>query len=57
MVKRQTLLKGNAGQAVRASCSIPNVFVPATIGKQKYVDGGLVGPILLKQLVTWVQIL
>ena len=25
-------IKGNAGQAVRASCSIPNVFVPATIG-------------------------
>ena len=38
-------IKGNAGQAVRASCSIPNVFVPAVIGKSKYVDGGLVSPI------------
>lgn len=25
-----------------------NVFVPATIGKQKYVDGGLVSPIPVK---------
>ncbi len=37
-------IKGNAGQAVRASCSIPNVFVPATIGGTQYVDGGLVSP-------------
>ena len=37
--------KGNAGQAVRASCSIPNVFIPATIGGKRYVDGGLVSPI------------
>jgi NTE family protein len=41
-------IKGNAGQAVRASCSIPNVFVPATIGGVKYVDGGLVSPIPVK---------
>jgi NTE family protein len=37
--------RGNTGQAVRASCSIPNVFIPATIGGKKYVDGGLVSPI------------
>ena len=43
--KRADFIKGNAGQAVRASCSIPNVFVPATIGGTKYVDGGLVSPI------------
>lgn len=43
--KKAVFIKGNAGQAVRASCSIPNVFVPATIGKTKYVDGGLVSPI------------
>lgn len=43
--KRADFIKGNAGQAVRASCSIPNVFVPATIGSTKYVDGGLVSPI------------
>lgn len=43
--KKAEFIKGNAGQAVRASCSIPNVFVPATIGNTKYVDGGLVSPI------------
>ena len=43
--KKADFIKGNAGQAVRASCSIPNVFVPATIGKSKYIDGGLVSPI------------
>ena len=41
-------IKGNAGQAVRASCSIPNVFVPAVFGGVKYVDGGLVSPIPVK---------
>ena len=41
-------IKGNAGQAVRASCSIPNVFVPAIIGGKQYVDGGLVSPIPVK---------
>lgn len=39
---------GNAGQAVRASCSIPNVFLPAEIGGKKYVDGGLVSPVPVK---------
>lgn len=43
--KRADFIKGNAGQAVRASCSIPNVFVPTTIAGRKYVDGGLVSPI------------
>ena len=43
--KRADFIKGNAGQAVRASCSIPNVFVPANIGGTQYVDGGLVSPI------------
>ncbi|NNP72381.1 esterase [Acinetobacter defluvii] len=43
--KKAEFIKGNAGQAVRASCSIPNVFVPTTIGNTKYVDGGLVSPI------------
>lgn len=36
---------GNAGQAVRASCSIPNVFLPTRIGNRQYVDGGLVSPV------------
>lgn len=36
---------GNTGLAVRASASIPNVFLPVTIGKNNYVDGGLVQPV------------
>lgn len=43
--RKAEFIKGNAGQAVRASCSIPNVFVPATIAGIQYVDGGLVSPI------------
>ena len=43
--RKADFIKGNAGQAVRASCSIPNVFVPATIGGTQYVDGGMVSPI------------
>lgn len=39
---------GNTGQAVRASCSIPNVFLPAEIGGKRYVDGGLVSPVPVK---------
>ncbi|OGP52763.1 MAG: hypothetical protein A2Y65_03630 [Deltaproteobacteria bacterium RBG_13_52_11] len=37
--------KGNTGQAVRASCSIPGVFRPVTIGDKMYVDGGVVSPV------------
>lgn len=36
---------GNTGIAVRASCSIPNVFIPVTIDKHRYVDGGLSAPV------------
>ena len=36
---------GNTGQAVRASISIPSMFVPAQIGNEEYVDGGLVSPV------------
>lgn len=48
--ERSTLTKtvfstGNAGLAVQASCSVPNVFIspriPEKIGK-KYIDGGMV---------------
>lgn len=46
--RKADFIKGNAGQAVRASCSIPNIFVPATIAGVKYVDGGLVSPIPVK---------
>ncbi|WP_373740055.1 patatin-like phospholipase family protein [Neisseria sp.] len=37
--------RGNAGQAVRASASIPNVFQPPVIGGRRYVDGGLSQPV------------
>jgi NTE family protein len=37
--------KGNAGLAVRASCSIPGVFRPTRIGDKMYVDGGVVSPV------------
>lgn len=43
--KKTAFNYGNAGQAVRASCSIPNIFIPARIGGKRYVDGGLVSPI------------
>lgn len=37
--------RGNAGQVVRASCSIPGVFRPVKIGDKLYVDGGVVSPV------------
>jgi NTE family protein len=43
--RKVVFTRGNAGQAIRASCSIPNVFVPVTIAGKEYVDGGLVSPI------------
>ncbi len=36
---------GNAGQAVRASVSIPSMFIPTKIAGREYVDGGLVSPV------------
>jgi NTE family protein len=43
--KRTVFVRGNTGQAVRASSSIPGVFEPAAIGKWHYVDGGVVSPV------------
>jgi len=37
--------RGDAGMAVRASCSVPVVFQPTTILGREYVDGGLVSPV------------
>lgn len=37
--------KGNTGTAVRASCSIPGVFRPVSIGGRLYADGGIVSPV------------
>ena len=36
---------GNTGTAVRASCSIPGIFVPPVIAGRMYVDGGVVSPV------------
>lgn len=36
---------GDTGIAVRASCSIPNVFMPVVMNGHRYVDGGLSAPI------------
>lgn len=37
--------KGSTGQAVRASISIPSMFIPVSISGRDYVDGGLVSPV------------
>jgi NTE family protein len=37
--------RGNTGQAVRASSSVPGVFQPVKINERRYVDGGLVSPV------------
>jgi len=42
---RTVFVRGNTGQAVRASSSIPGVFEPVEIGKFHYVDGGVVSPV------------
>ncbi|WP_305804796.1 patatin-like phospholipase family protein [Stenotrophomonas sp. YIM B06876] len=42
---RAVFVRGNAGQAVRASSSIPGVFEPVSIGGKTYVDGGVVSPV------------
>ncbi|KRF00585.1 Patatin [Frateuria sp. Soil773] len=42
---RIVFVRGNTGQAVRASSSIPGVFEPVEIGGRHYVDGGVVSPI------------
>ena len=36
---------GDAGLAVRASSSIPAIFIPVRVGDQEYVDGGLINPV------------
>lgn len=42
---RVVFVRGNTGQAVRASSSIPGVFEPADVRGRHYVDGGVVSPI------------
>ena len=43
--ERTVFVRGNTGQAVRASSSVPGVFEPVTIGNYQYVDGGVVSPV------------
>jgi NTE family protein len=42
---RVVFVRGNTGQAVRASSSVPGVFEPTRIGSHSYVDGGVVSPV------------
>ncbi len=37
--------RGDTGLAVRASASVPNLFVPPIINGEQYVDGGLSSPV------------
>jgi NTE family protein len=46
--KETVFNRGNTGQAVRASCSIPGVFRPVKIGEKLYVDGGVVSPVAVE---------
>lgn len=39
------LNNGDTGIAVRASCSIPNIFMPVKMNGHRYVDGGLSAPV------------
>ena len=41
--------RGDTGMAVRASCSIPGVFQPVSIGGQLYVDGGVTSPLPVEE--------
>lgn len=43
--QRTVFVRGNVGQAVRASSSIPGVFEAVAIGKHHFVDGGVVSPV------------
>ena len=40
--------RGDTGVAVRASASVPNLFVPPVINGEEYVDGGLSSPVPVK---------
>jgi len=37
--------RGDTGLAVRASASVPNIFIPPVIDTEEYVDGGLTSPV------------
>ena len=43
--ERSVFVRGNTGQAVRASSAVPGVFEPVRIGERSFVDGGVVSPV------------
>lgn len=43
--QRTVFVRGNVGQAVRASSAVPGVFEAVAIDKFHYVDGGVVSPV------------
>ncbi|WP_027014914.1 patatin-like phospholipase family protein [Comamonas composti] len=43
--QRTVFARGNTGQAVRASSSVPGVFQPVSIGQYHFVDGGITSPV------------
>ncbi|WP_201313276.1 patatin-like phospholipase family protein [Dyella sp. EPa41] len=43
--QRTVFVRGNTGQAVRASSSVPGVFEPVEINGKHYIDGGVVSPV------------
>ncbi len=47
--RRMTVFnRGDTGLAVRASVSVPNLFIPPLIRGQEYLDGGLTSPVPVK---------
>jgi NTE family protein len=47
--RRMTVFnRGNTGVAVRASASVPNLFIPPLINGEEYIDGGLTCPVPVK---------
>jgi NTE family protein len=40
--------RGDTGLAVRASASVPSVFIPPVINGEEYLDGGLLSPVPVK---------
>lgn len=47
--RRMTVFnRGNTGVAVRASASVPNLFIPPVINGEEFIDGGLSSPVPVK---------
>jgi predicted acylesterase/phospholipase RssA len=42
--RREVFHDGNLVKAIRASISLPGIFTPARIGKNQYIDGGVIDP-------------